>query len=128
MSVYTHQNLVKVFAEVKNQFGKYDAETWRGTMPQVPIIESKTRAGMSRVKEDLEKYLTIVTITDKHFKTRKPKSWKSLAMQVAICLSTQKTSNMEQSSIETRGRNRLAAYEAGFLTMGDIIVLEGLEK
>ena len=120
MSVYTQHNLTKVFAELKAEVGKYDPETWVGTMPQIPNNIDDAD------KEVL--YQNILDITNKHFKDRKPKGWQSLAMQVAVCLSTQKSENMEQSSVETRGRNRLAAYIAGFLTMKDIAILECSEK
>jgi len=120
MSVYTHQNLVKVFAELTAHIGKYDPKYWQGTMPQLPINVDESN------KEDI--YQTILNVTDKHFLNRKPKSWQSLAMQVAICLSTQSLNELEQATIETRGRNRMAAYAAGFLTMGDILHLETTEK
>ncbi len=116
MSVYTPHNLTKVFAELKDEVGKYNSNTWQGTMPQIPnTIEESD-------KEDL--YQLILDRTNHFFKDRKPKGWQSLAMQVAVCLSTQNPERMEQSSIETRGRNRIAAYCAGFLTMADILSLE----
>ena len=119
MSVYTHKNLVQVFTELKNQFGKYNYETWQGTMPQAP-----TGVGKDSIEAA---YATIFTTTDKFFKDRKPKSWKSLAMQVGVCLSSQHSDTLEESFIQTRGRNRSAAIEAGFLTMEDTITLEKIE-
>lgn len=120
MSVYTQQNLVKVFAELCNSVGKYNSGTWLGTMPQLPSnIEDCN-------KEEI--YQTILALTDKYFQKRKPKSWRSLAMQVGICLSIQSLEDLEQATVETRGRNRMAAYTAGFLTMSDILHLEKMEN
>lgn len=119
MSVYTQTNLVKVFAELKNHVGKYNSSHWQGTMPQLPDNIDNSDKEMV--------YRAILDITDKHFLKRKPKSWQSLAMQVAICLSTQKLDDLEQATVETRGRNRMAAYAAGFLTLKDIKCLEDKE-
>lgn len=120
MSVYDQHNLTKVFAEIKHHLGKYNPNTWVGNMSSFPNDMNDAE------KESI--YRTILDNTDKHFKNRKPKSWQSLVMQVAVCLSTEKLDRLDQQpTLETRGRNRVAAYIAGFLTMADIIHLESNE-
>jgi len=53
-----------------------------------------------------------------------PKSPMSLAQQVAWALTTQNPNNLDANQRKLQAQNRQAAYEAGFITMTDILWLE----
>lgn len=122
MSVYTHKNRVALYKEIVAAFGMFKHRT------QDPNgwANGANAPGNISVKDALVIYQEIYDrIVPIHFQ-KAPKSNKALANQVAWATTTQK--DITNGSEPTRRKNRLAAYEAGFMTMSDILYLEQIEQ
>ena len=115
-NVYNHSIRVKMYARIRNEFGPFDRNNYTlGTYaPRGTNIKSRdTYYNMLRD--------ALVPLQAKEG-LRAAKSGLAVANQVCWCTGVQTDLNAGQLKIQRQ--NRLAAYEAGFVSMGDIVWLE----
>ena len=123
--VYTHASRVALYRSLIEKVGIFNLNKWHKAADK-PLACPATPSGFNTQAEEALYQEIYDEITPKHFNGRLPKSAKALMQQVRWCMSIQPTENNNQRRLKTR--NRLAAYEAGFMLMSDIVKLEAEEQ
>jgi len=141
MSVWTHQKRVAVYRKLTEHFGPYNFYTYHGrnlcANPDGKLLAcamypagwsiSDGQERLRAIHDDLEQ--------DGVFGERIPSRKGGIEQQLAHCMTTQPlTPNNSGNNTNqhyrrcTIAKNRLAAYEAGFITMRDIVKLEEIAE
>lgn len=124
--VWTHETRVYLYRQLLNKVGvawsRYDWKV-KTMRPKDHIMSCAAfNKAFQEIYDDMEsKGFSMFAGSD-----REPKSHLALKQQFEWCVSTQCNKNRGQVCNERW--NRLAAYEAGFLSMSDIVYLESVEE
>ena len=120
-SVYNHEIRIKLYEQLYKAFGAFNSNTWTITSGSDSPIGYSSSASIKIYQKIYQKLVFDDKIFDK-FGMNNPKSPRALIQQVRWCTTTKQT--ITRRYIKTRQANRLAAYEAGFMCMTDILFLE----
>ncbi len=122
-NIYTHTNRVALYRALIEKVGTYNINDWH--FPDGKHLQQPATPCGFNTKQETKLYQEVYNkIVPKHFGNKPPKSARALMLQVKFCLTTQPIVDNGQRRLQTR--NRLAAYEAGFMKMTDIMKLETL--
>lgn len=115
--VWDHSVRVRMYELLIQEFGKYSRHTFRltgGTSPS--LVLSDENAVYQRVYEKMLSEGSTLDIP--------PSSADALKQQVAWATTTQDPNKINPGHLKVQRQNRLAAYEAGFMSWKDIDFLE----
>jgi hypothetical protein len=119
MAVYTQSNLTELFSRLTESIiGAYDILTWE----RKQVLPSLTQKEIDAVFTDIYNSMR----KDGCFEncSRVPESPKALEQQMRWATTTQDKNSLNKGQQKMQRRNRLAAYNGGFMTMCDIVYLE----
>lgn len=120
--VWTHAARVAMYREVINEFGRFDRETWMFNPKGEPFMLGRKPNWVS-YGECHETYSLIHRKLVENHNAKFPKTPKSggaILNQVAWCTSLQSTNGDTGYFGKTRMLNRLAAIDAGFMSIDDV--------
>lgn len=120
-SVYNRAIRIKLYEYLYEAFGAFDRNAWSITSNSdspISVSTIETNAIYERIYHDMVFKDTIFDDNGMN----PPKSPTALMNQVRWMTNIQQPHN--RGVLKTQRANRLAAYEAGFVTMNDILFLE----
>lgn len=124
--IWSHNARVTFYGMLLDRFGQWNANDWSVTGQRAMRCDGKeitaTEFG-GILNEIYEEICAMHTATGEVFAGETlPKSYQAVQQQMQFCLTVQP--EMTKPALQMQRRNRLAAYEAGFLSMSQILFLE----
>lgn len=121
MSVYSHKTRVKMYEILLKLFGPYNPEWQIGDDGK---LEPEVWGPSNVSNQDRDAAYQLALSSINWDGNKPPKSYVALIQQVLVMTAIRPRGQSPDDLLRNRLRNRLAAYEAGFITMENIVLLE----
>lgn len=121
--VYNNTIRVRLYELLLDEIGPFDRNNWRITSADRSPTNYTTTQTIELYDQMYDRMVNKDRLFEKEEMTA-PSPNEGLPKQVDWCTTTQDVHRMNKGQLKMQRQNRLAAYEAGWMSMDDIVFLE----